>query len=479
MRRFFQEKTCDPAASLRPIHLRTCPEKYGIIDTATQSFQEHEILTMKRIIPFICGVVLLCGALVSCRTFSLKDKPNVVVIVIDTLRADHLPCYGYETNTAPFISALAARSVVFEHAYAASSWTSPATASIFTGHYPFQHGVTMGLLAQRKLIKKDPNIQINRIPAAINTMPEIFKKHGYRTFGASDNLNIGAQQGFDQGFDRLVNYMHESAAVINPAVLKFRQELQPDGRYFFYIHYNDPHQPYHHELPKAETTNDNRIDAPKNYDLEIGYVDRAVQELYERYGWDKNTLLIITADHGEELFEHGFYGHGKTLYNSVLHVPLIVHYPERIKAARISDSVSTVDILPTLIGLLGMRPEKDLAGMDLSPFIQDPTVAMGKRFLYSHLQIKRHQESDIRMEATIFRQFKFIHNFPDQRMLFNVWADPDERNDLIDVSGKMPRELESAYYSFLQKCKKFRQETVDVNLDQKKIDELRKMQYLH
>ena len=146
-------------------------------------------------------------------------RPNIVLVVIDTLRADHLPFYGYPKETAPFLSELAAQGVVFEKAYAASSWTSPATASIFTSLYPFQHGVTMGLLLQKQLINKDQSIKVNRIPKELTTLPEAFRINGYRTFGVSDNFNISEGQGFGQGFDRLLGFSHRGGQFINEQIL--------------------------------------------------------------------------------------------------------------------------------------------------------------------------------------------------------------------------------------------------------------------
>src|SRR4030067_23633 len=110
-------------------------------------------------------------------------KPNVVLVVIDCLRADRLPFYGYPKETAPFLSKLAAQGVVFEKAYAASSWTAPATASIFTSLYPFQHGVVMGLMAQMRLIRRNPTIKINRIPEEVTTLPEVLHQGSHPPIG--------------------------------------------------------------------------------------------------------------------------------------------------------------------------------------------------------------------------------------------------------------------------------------------------------
>jgi len=178
--------------------------------------------------------VLLMLSLSSCER---HPRPNVVVIVIDTLRADRLPFYGYPKDTMPFLNRLAAKSTVFAKAYAGSSWTAPATASIFTGLYPFQHGVIMGLLAQKQMIKKNPAIKINRIPENLRTLPEVFQANGYRTFGISDNANISKRQGFEQGFDKLQCFSHLGAKAINQKLLELEKEIKSSSRYFLYIHF--------------------------------------------------------------------------------------------------------------------------------------------------------------------------------------------------------------------------------------------------
>jgi len=129
------------------------------------------------------------GRILDVKIMSPK-APNVVVIVIDTIRADHLPMYGYKHNTSPFLSQLSTKSILCENAYSTSSWTSPSTASIFTSYYPFQHGVVKGIFATLKTLTTKPHIRISRIPNEIQTLAEIFRNYGYKTYGISDNLHI-------------------------------------------------------------------------------------------------------------------------------------------------------------------------------------------------------------------------------------------------------------------------------------------------
>ena len=408
-------------------------------------------------------------------------RPNVVVVVIDTLRVDHLPFYGYAKDTAPFLSRLAARGVVFEKAYAASSWTAPATASIFTGLYPFQHGVVMGLLAQMRLIRRHPEIEINRIPEEVTTLPEVFRREGYRTFGVSDNANITEAQGFAQGFDRLLVAVHQGAGQTNERVLGLEKEIKAGGPYFLYIHYNDPHMPYKIDLQENEVTGDRTTDLKAMYDKEVALVDRSIEELFSRFGWSENTLLVVTADHGEEMNEKGFYGHGKSLLNTVIHVPLQIFWPERklFSAKRLAVNVSTIDILPTLASVLGFRRLDGLAGQDLTPVIKGKTGAAEKRFLYSHLHLKAGTPQAILHKASLNRDFKYIFEAPGSHFFFDLKRDPGEDSNLYSRERNAARTLASNLFAFEKDCPRYNADYVDIPLDQKSIEQLRSLGYIH
>ena len=223
---------------------------------------------------------------VNCKRKS-SNEPNVVLIVLDTLRADHLPFYGYKKKTAPFLSEIASRSIIFENAYSASSWTAPATASIFTSLYPFQHGVTTGLKTS-KFFK----IKLNRIPEKIKTITEILKENGYKTYGVADNINICKDEGFTQGFDRFKLLPYEFETKTNIQLEKWAEEIKAQKKYFLYIHYNDCHLPYHKRSPWYQKKENERDDLISCYDSEINYVDAKIKKMYELFGWDKNTMLI-------------------------------------------------------------------------------------------------------------------------------------------------------------------------------------------
>jgi arylsulfatase A-like enzyme len=424
------------------------------------------------------AAILLLSTLSSCGK---NIRPNVVVIVIDTLRADRLPFYGYQKDTMPFLNSLAPMSSVFAKAYAGSSWTAPATASIFTGLYPFQHGVVMGLLAQRKLIRKNPAIKINRIPENLQTLPEVFKAHSYRTFGISDNVNISEPQGFGQGFDKLLTLLHMGATSINQQLFSLEKEIKSSPRYFLYIHYNDAHRPYKLPLSADERSGESTKDFMLQYDKELTHIDQCIRELYQRFGWDRNTLIVVTADHGEEMMEKGFYGHGTSLFNTVLHVPLLFYFPgsKSVAAGKVPTPVSTLDILPTLNTMLGFADIDNLSGKDLSPLLINPEAVTEARYIYSHLQVKKADRDDIVSKAAILNNYKYIYqSVGGVSLFFNLKNDPQEINNLYFNNQKLANKLASSYFNFERFCPRFNPDYVGIKLDQKSIEHLKTLGYI-
>jgi arylsulfatase A-like enzyme len=408
-------------------------------------------------------------------------RPNVVLVVIDALRADHLPFYGYPKETAPFLSKLAARGVVFEKAYAASSWTAPATASIFTGLYPFQHGVVMGLFAQMKLLRRNPGIKINRIPEKVTTLPEVFRRGGYRTFGVSDNPNISERQGFEQGFNKLASFTHKGARFTNQQVFDLEKEIRAGGPYFLYLHYNDVHMPYMIPLEESEKIGDGLTDLKASYDKEIAFVDSRLEELYVKFGWSRNTLIIVTSDHGEEMMEKGIYGHGKSLYNTVIHVPLLFSWPDRkiFAAKRPAANVSSLDIMPTLASLMRFRRVKGLAGVDLTPALEGKAGAVGERYIYSHLHTGAGTPKARLRKACLNGDFKYIFKAPDVHSLFDLKRDPGEVRNRHAKERTTAQRLATNLFAFEKACPRYNAEYVDIQLDKKSIEQLRSLGYVH
>ncbi len=429
------------------------------------------------IVKLLVAFIFISGTLffnVSCRK-ELKNY-NVVVIVIDTLRPDKLDAYGYEKETAPFITKLSKKSVLFENTYAASSWTSPATASIFTSLYPFQHKVLMGILAHINAKKKYPDIQIDKIPEEIETMPEIFKKAGYSTFAISDNFNIGKKQGFDRGFDKMITNEYKGAEHVNKDLLSWKEEILKSKKYFLYLHYMDPHGPYHGREPWYKHP-ENRKQVPLvAYDSEISYVDDHIRKVYEEFGWDKNTVIVITADHGEGLWDHGRQGHGFSLYREEIQIPLIIHIPDGLKGKRVSTNVGSIDILPTLRAIIGLPESKSDEGWSLLPLINGEKEKYEKRYLFSYLW---KQITDlVEIKATIYKNFHFQNWLKRKKELFNLVLDKKEKKNLFFKAFKTAKEMETRFEDFFKNSKKYNRKSVNYKLNKEKIDKIKTLGYV-
>ncbi len=435
-----------------------------------------KIIKLSIIVGFLLLTTAVFFSLNSCQKRKLKDF-NVVLVIIDTIRSDHLPFYGYSKNTAPFLNELSRKSVVFDNAFSASSWTSPATASIFTSLYPFQHRVLMGLLAIRMAKQKiDPNLQINRIPEEIDTIAEVMKEAGYRTYGVSDNLNIGKKQGFTQGFDKFETFMYQKAPQVNKTLKKWKDEITKRGKYFLYIHYMDPHAPYHRRKPWYEPQKNRQKDLVSAHDSEINFADEHLKEIFNLFGWDKNTLFIFSSDHGEGLWDHGKMGHGNTLYREELQVPLLIYLPEHKVAKRVTTLVSTVDILPTIRELIGLAPDRNNAGISLVSLFQGKNNNLEDRYLFAYLWKRVRKE--IEFKTTIYQKWQFIFQNPKKRELFNLIGDKREQNNLFFQGYRIARMLEEKFNDFMKKSKKYKQQDLQLKLDEDKMKKLKSLGYV-
>lgn len=323
------------------------------------------------------------------------DRPNIVLIVVDTLRADHLTSYGYGRDTAPEIERLLAeRGVVVEQAIVQAPWTLPSMASMLTGFSP-----------ERMLdAKQEPW----GIPTEVETLAERLQSAGYRTAAFIANPTLHAGNGYGQGFDTFITAPYELASMskhaeeINAQVLPWLAPA-PAEPFFLYVHYLDPHDPYENsdivggkspffpeyagklrggdvhglytgDLALADAEQD-RQQLAALYDAEIRYVDRHIGQLLAAIPPKvlASSLVVLTADHGEELLDHGGFKHGETLYQEQLHVPLIVRWDGKIPSGgRLTGRVPLLDLWPTVIAAAqASRPADGREGIDLLPYLKD------------------------------------------------------------------------------------------------------------
>jgi arylsulfatase A-like enzyme len=425
------------------------------------------------------------GPMASCSQQETESplKPNVVLVVIDTLRADHLPFYGYGRNTAPFLARLAKQSILFERAYATSSWTAPSTASLFTSLYPFQHGVVTGLVASVGLSGERELIELNRIPDELVTIAESFKQRGYRTFGVSDNLNICQEEGFDPGFDRFENYTYRGAGAVNQTLREWEQEIKGSGAYFLYLHYMDPHVPYHPRKPWFKAKGSPLQKKIAAYDSEISYVDGKLGEMFDLFEWDQNTILIFTSDHGEEFFEHGKKGHSKALFQESIHVPLLFYPASKLAEGpkRVGWNVSIIDILPTLREILEWPASQTDEGISLLPLMRADAAAAKGRALFAHLlreKAGRHGEGYL-LEAVVLQDDKYLVDSRGEEKLFDLGSDPGERENLVEQDPERARSMRERLRGFQRSCQKYDRETAQMEMDDRLLEELRALGYLN
>ena len=381
-----------------------------------------------------------------------RDLPNIILISIDTLRADHCSCYGYDKKTTPMLDLLAEKGVRFSHSYSSSPWTLPSHASMFSGLYPFKHHAV------------DDFISIHK---SVPMLAEKLKAAGYETGAFVSHYYLSKDYGFDRGFDKFVTRLDAPATDMSEIASRWIRDHRK-GNFFAFIHYFDPHTPYRPPLkyarkhyppdmaPIAADVKDTlRVIHSKNpderskllegllalYDAEIDFTDSAIGELFKKlqlFKLDQNTLIVVTSDHGEEFFEHGLMEHGFTLYDEQIRVPLIFYCPDRLAAGRVVDTpASNVDIMPTLMDYAGLRPPTEIDGSSLLPLVLPESrvpIPLVQRAL--HAQTTR--QGPDRM-CVVKDKMKYIYS-PTFRLsnrlikteLFNLAKDPNEQDDLID-----------------------------------------------
>jgi arylsulfatase A-like enzyme len=313
-------------------------------------------------------------------------KRDIYLLLVDTLRADHLSLYGYERSTSPNLDRFAESATIFENVVSTASWTLPAVGSVMTGLYPSVHGIT----------KKTNAVQMNSLRPAVVTLAESLSNAGYRTAAIVTNpYLIGINFGFTRGFEEYLPASMKNAPHVNELAREViaRDDPRP---LFLYLHYMDPHGPYdrHSEanefdlgplpakldrpLTKRELRGipeHLRLAGKEDLGSYVRAYDRAIRSWDESFGelmaWlaartsNSEPLLAVIADHGEEFTDHGSWDHGKTLYQEQLAIPWILRLPGR-SSARVGDRVvSLIDVAPTLLTAVGVPIPDTMTGIDV------------------------------------------------------------------------------------------------------------------
>ncbi|MGD8282181.1 MAG: sulfatase [Gemmatimonadota bacterium] len=339
------------------------------------------------------------------QTTAARTRPDVLVISVDCMRADHVGAYGYERDTTPAIDAIARDGIRFERAYAQANWTKPSVASLMTGLYVRHHGVVIGTDWFDDRGVHTVGRDSFPLPPDLPTLAESFRKVGYRTAGFIENSHIVPEMGFGRGFD-----VYEKAKPAADHLAAWLSELAEDEAFFAYVHLIGPHDPYdgglgshfredyrtrfgrydseidwtdlsYKKKVKSYTEQD-LLQARALYDAELRFFDQ--EQIAPLLDWLRgngrydDTVVVVTADHGEELYEHRRWAHGETLYNAVARIPLILKLPRsrpgrRPPGSSVSELVEQIDVFPTLCAITGCPIPDGLDGRSFA------ALALGER----------------------------------------------------------------------------------------------------
>jgi arylsulfatase A-like enzyme len=427
------------------------------------------------------------------------DRPDVLLVSVDTLRADHVGSYGHRLDTTPNLDRLAASGVRFDDATVQSPKTWPSMASMLTSTYPASNGI--------RIHPRRP------LPAASLTLAEMLREAGYRTGAVVANVNLGRQFAFDQGFDLFVESWAEAlerqggdvrlievvggvkrftnATIVTDQGIALLGELASARPYFLWLHYMDPHGPYlppreyghlfadsyppdpvePHKIPRFQRqssphTGELVRDAGfyrAQYDREIRYFDDELGRLLEaveRRGLHRSTLIVLTADHGESLGEHDhFFRHGPVPYQTNARVPLVLRLPGRLPAGHVVTApVALLDLMPTILDLVDVPVPPTARGVSLLPRIDDGDAEGPLVFMESggfepwQLSVRRGPWKLVHVRAPRDRERLRGGEF----LLFDVARDPDEKRNLAARRPEITRELRAALDEWLRTTPEYR-----------------------
>jgi uncharacterized protein (TIRG00374 family) len=405
---------------------------------------------------------------------ALAEQPNLILVMVDTLRADQLDCYGGPVS-APNLCRLARDGGTAYLGFSSASWTKPSAASLLTGMLPSSHG------AMSKIASLSPSAVL---------VSEALKEHGYATGGVVTNINLAPSFGFDQGWDeytylapdylagakesssKLILYQiarkvwfklrpghrvgdyYQNAETVNGHAFDFLERHRA-SRFFLFVHYMDPHDPYFEHpydgraIARVEADHPDPKLAPEMlrlYQGEIRYLDAEFGKLLaklEQLGLYDDSIIVFTADHGEEFFEHGGFWHGLTLYEDQIHIPLLVKWRKGHREApeRVEDHLARqIDVAPTLVARAGAAVPDTMQGVDLLA----PWESRSEKDQLVFAE-EDHEGNVLRALRTL--DWKWLEANADNprglptQELFEIARDPGERNDMVSQRPEIAAEL--------------------------------------
>lgn len=364
---------------------------------------------------------------------SLAEPPNIVLLSIDTLRADRLSCYGYKYPTSPHIDQLAAEGLLFEDALCEVPLTAPSMGSMLSSQFPRMNGTGRNGL---------------RLPDNVTLVTELLSDAGYHTFCVQSNWTLKARlSGIDRGFDVYDDDFHQKRwGIIKPErdgpdvterALELLASAPEDKPFFAWIHYSDPHAPY--EFHREYNHSGKRLffmsrerKISYRYDTEVSFTDNEVGKILAAL--PENTVVVFVADHGESLFEHDYLGHGRRINQPSMAIPLIIRAPGVTPGSRSTAPVRGIDIGPTLLGLAGLQKTAGMLGLDL---LNDEMPRARARVVETYggavpnLAIAESlmADADPLWQGVVLEGWKLV-NDGRRQYLYHIAEDPYEEKDL-------------------------------------------------
>lgn len=352
-----------------------------------------------------------------------KSAPNVILITIDTLRADHLGCYGYQKIKTPNIDALAADGARFARAFTPVPVTLPSHTAMLTGTYPMLNGMH--------------DFSGNKLNPQQRTLASVLKQSGYVTGAVVASAVLDSRFGLNQGFDFYYDHfdfsrleesnldeMERPGNIVADQVLDWLGK-NSQKKFFLWMHLYDPHYPYHPPDPFS------REYADRPYDGEIAFADEQVGRLLrflKDRGLYQNSVIVLSGDHGESLGEHGEKTHGFFIYNATMHVPLIIHSPGKSAALTVADNVSLVDLMPTVLAAVGADIPRQVQGRSLLPLLHEEK-ANSDRAVYGETFLPRIHFNWSELRGAENLKYHFID--APRPELYDLTKDPGELRNLF------------------------------------------------
>jgi arylsulfatase A-like enzyme/Flp pilus assembly protein TadD len=420
-----------------------------------------------------CGVLLLVfTSVLACAQRPAEVKPvapNVVVITIDTLRPDHLGCYGDKQIHTPNIDALASEGVRFERAYTPVPVTLPAHTVIFTGTYPMLSGMH--------------DFSANKLNPSQPTLASVLKQHGYITGAVIGSAVLDSRFGLNNGFDFYYDHfdfnrlqesnleeMKRQGGAVTDAALDWLGKNHR-SKFFLWMHLYDPHYPYRPPAPYSEQYKD------RPYDGEIAYADAQIGRLVtflKAKGLYRNTLIVLAGDHGESLGEHGEKTHGFFIYNSTLHVPLIIRLPGISRTKVVPEITSLADITPTLLSFLRIDLPSQVQGVNLLPLMAAKKPEEN-RSLYAETFLPRLHFNWSELRAVETEKYQFID--APKPELYDLSQDPGETHNLYSDKKAVADELRARLTSLISQYSAGQELAEKTGLDPALMERLKSLGY--